>query len=100
MSYDPQPGMRVVCVRDDWEFTAATLPVRGRVYTIKTVGTGIFNRGCVYRGPYLGFQECPGANGGRPEFHAKCFKPLDETRLDVFRQHLTKAPGPRERVSA
>lgn len=42
MSYDPQPGMRVVCVRDDWEFTAATLPVRGKVYTIKTVGTGDF----------------------------------------------------------
>lgn len=100
MSYDPQPGMRVVCIDDDWVFPGPSHPLRGKVYTIKSVEVEVPFRGRVHAGPYLGFHECPGANGGRPEFHARCFKPLDETRLDVFRQHLTRAPGPRERVGA
>ncbi len=100
MSYDPQPGMRVVCIDDDWLFPAASLPVRGKVYTIKTVGTNFFKRGHFCLGPYLGFYECNGNYDGNPEFFWDRFKPLDETRLDVFRQHLTKAPGLRERVGA
>lgn len=98
MSYDPQPGMRVVCICDDWPPNASSPPVRGKVYTIKSVGVDILVFGRVYGGPYLGFHECNGNYDGNPEFLWDRFKPLDETRLDVFRQHLTKAPGPRERV--
>ncbi|MVB00081.1 hypothetical protein GN330_22810 [Nitratireductor sp. CAU 1489] len=100
MSYDPQPGMRVVCIRDDWGQPCQYHPERGKVYTIKSVEADEMVGDIVYIGTYLGFDECPVESGGEPMFHSKCFKPLDETRLDVFRRHLNTVPGPWERVGA
>lgn len=101
MSYDPVPGMRVVCILDnvtDWErqIPSVTFPQRGAVYTIREVPIP----------DYLRLVEITNAPAPppfiavEPYFFYLAFKPLDERRLDVFREALKKAPAPRERVEA
>lgn len=96
---DYQPGRRVVCVAD-WSGTLAVdictvLPVKGRVYTIRatSVADGLREKNILglrfvefqsftkEGSPYL-------ARDGEWWWQAFGFRPLDETRLDVFRKML------------
>lgn len=102
---DYQVGRRVVCVEDfnDAADFCSVIPKIGRVYTIRDASMGfnfcgveVFSLkfdefssfgiwGAEYQPPY-----------GEWSFQARCFKPLDERRLDQFRQMLTKIPSPWE----
>jgi hypothetical protein len=97
---DYQVGRRVVCIKAKWwgnpvcRANAARgfdFPRVGIVYTICLVEP--------FRGGiYLGFQELPTPKKNFDMFAAECFRPLDERRLDQFRQLLT--PAPKVRASA
>lgn len=89
-----QPGMRCVCVNA----AKSKSLVEGRVYTVLEVmkhegfssiaENWSFGIRLVEVAPSEGFEAfCPSR-----------FRPLSETRLDQFRQHL--APQPREKVLA
>ncbi len=104
-------GMRCVCVR---EYPSVPLipdlrlARKGRVYTVRAVVSGdaglgpclylceisnahLVGRVVQYWGERLGLW-------AEPAFEASFFRPLVETRLDQFRQHL--APAPRETEDA
>lgn len=91
-------GKRVVCIgTSSWDPTCATvLPVKGRIYTIRQVEphfsklTGETTLGLRFEE----FVSRPIGAGRRLTildewfFEHDAFKPVDESRLDVFRQHL------------
>ncbi|MUZ80760.1 hypothetical protein GOZ93_00720 [Agrobacterium vitis] len=100
---DYQPGRRVVCVVDFSKSRSfcSIIPEKGRVYTIRAAEMGDCSDGEVVL--CLTFVEF--VSLGVPTskyqplesewfFTARHFKPLDERRLDQFRQHLTKTPAP------
>lgn len=88
-----QPGMRCVCVDDSAWFKGigALLnpPMRGKIYTVARIDTFGFLL-------VLSLIEYPDDNDGPSWWERRFFRPLSETRLDQFRQHL--APQPREEV--
>jgi hypothetical protein len=90
--------MRVVCIYDDWDKLCQYHPVRGKVYTIKSAVSDYAANGFIYAGVYVELDGVRMPGAVQTFWRASFFKPLDETRLDVFRQHLTKAHSPRERV--
>ena len=92
------PGQLVICVRTPGNPQGEVVPRKGTVYTIREayrypdrrVGVRlreIVNEPRRYR---------QGTHEGR--FLADCFRPLDDTKLDVFRAVLTDAPKDRETV--
>lgn len=92
MDWEPRVGMRVVCLNN----VGAAMLSNGAVYTV----SGVYEKGG--RSEYLGhgnfgvlLQEVkvpPRMDG----FHPARFRPLDERRLDVFREML--APTPKQPV--
>ncbi|RWH31628.1 hypothetical protein [Mesorhizobium sp.] len=94
---DYRIGQFVACIDDKLKFTGQTpdgmvLPRKGNVYRIRTVEAFrvpdgrslLFLRFDEIRNP-----EYPSSIGPyEPVFDARAFKPLDEQRLDVFRQHF------------
>jgi len=90
------PGQRVVCVDDVFpprKNKAEIYPIRGAVYTVRDTicdhrGLAIFlveitNKPAKYK---QGVREMG--------FFAHRFRPLDERRLDIFRDHLNRVPSP------
>lgn len=108
MSWDFKPGMRVVCIDDqfdDFTITVAlkygvTLAKKGVVYTLRAVF--IDDHYCApanlrilleeIRNPDLPFID----GDAEADFPAKRFRPLDESRLDVFRNLLVGLPKEEE----
>lgn len=102
---DYQVGRRVVCITDNgyWRQHCSVWPFFGRVYTIKASRIGLNEHGEELLGLRFEEFESYSISDFRPEdgywwFPAKAFRPLDERRLDQFRQMLT--PTPKEMVSA
>lgn len=95
---DYQPGRRVVCVADFSILLrryCTAVPQKGRIYTIREALLEASHSKAQTLG--LRFEEfsafgLPGAplpiTDGEVAFEASCFRPLDETRLDVFRRML------------
>lgn len=80
-------GQHVVCVEDE-ETGWAPCAIKGCVYTIVeliAVGDGECN---------LQFAELyyDGDEKFYPGFRAECFRPLSESRLEIFRQMLVDPP--------
>ncbi|MFC6487334.1 hypothetical protein [Nitratireductor sp. GCM10026969] len=109
MSYDLVPGMRVVCVNseDHRRYGDEIMPEVGVVYTIRMAGLDEIDGNSLLRLREIINEErlywC--AALGRhvflePCFDAEWFRPLDERRLDVFREALKKAPDPKVREEA
>lgn len=111
MSWDFKPGMRVVLIRPytspDYLITAdaygLTLPREGVVYTIR----GVFPPQPVADGsgsalPLLLNEivnpavEYPDGKVSEPSWASTRFRPVDETRLDVFRNLLVDLPKEEE----
>lgn len=100
---DYQVGRRVVCIRDSsehWRLHCSIWPVLGRVYTIKASRMGANEHGEELLGLRFEEFESYSISEFRPEdgywwFPARSFRPLDERRLDQFRQLLTPAPKAR-----
>lgn len=101
MSYQPAIGMRVVCIDQAPACALAKnpdvrFPEKGTVYTVSEVDA--------FPELYIGLaeleQEITLADGraARPLWWYLHFRPLDERRIDVFRQML--APAPQEMVPA
>jgi len=94
-----KPGMRCVCVDDKWPSCEANPLKKGIVYTVR--GTAMeFGVNHIEVGVSLcltleGVAHPIQAGWG---FDCRRFRPLSETRLDQFRQHL--APVDRERADA
>ena len=107
MSWEFRPGMRVVCINDSYtpEGRLALAihniqkPKKGRVYTIRDVMSEPIQGHLVVRLVEIVNAPAPYINSDiiEPFYLAKRFRPLDEKRLDVFRQHLV--PAPRERAT-
>lgn len=106
MSWEFKPGMRVVCVNDDFGADAPavstrlgiTLPTKGTVYTLREVVkcgccTHLNVRLAEIRNPIIRMLD-----GGQdePAFGDFRFRPLDESRLDVFRNLLVDLPKEEE----
>ncbi|WP_062206759.1 hypothetical protein [Aureimonas sp. AU12] len=105
-----QPGMRCVCVSAGRVLYDLPLkrPVKGNVYTVRAVDTcaltgaasllldELDNRDCIER--VVRIQGQAYRLGVEPAYLASLFRPLSETRLDQFRQHL--APTPRRKADA
>lgn len=102
--YEPVVGMLVQGIDDEWGVQKANCPVRGLIYRVAAVEADITLSGplgrTLWRGIWIGVVEATGYRNHAPEFSATCFKPVDPKRLDVFRAHLTKAPGPWVREGA
>ncbi len=84
------PGMRVLCIRDDWfgQAFGEALPVQGVIYTVREV----IDHDDV---PHIRLNEIvnPEIVGlGEVMFYLSFFKPLDEPGLDILRQ-LAKFPS-------
>lgn len=102
---DYQVGRRVVCLVDHsgWRHACSVVPDKGRIYTVRAALIGHNSAGQEMLG--LFFQEFVAdrigefaGQGGEWAFAAHDFRPLEEGRLDQFRQLLT--PTPKERVPA
>lgn len=101
-----QVGRRVVCITEYTPYVAticSAVPVKGRVYTIRSLEMGNNQTGELVLG--LQFEEFESYRigdfadiGGTWHFRAVDFRPLDENRLDQFRLFL--APAPKEGVPA
>ncbi|WP_377299644.1 hypothetical protein [Rhizobium sp. SGZ-381] len=100
-------GKRVVCVvpYDYARKYCTVVPVKGTIYTIKATSMGENWNGEIILGlrfseieaftaPHCGVE----ARDGYWWWRAMDFKPVDETRLDQFRKHLTSTPWQRELV--
>lgn len=89
---DAYVGQRVVCIADGWpqayRVIGLILPRKGTVYTVRHVE--VYD-GCV--GVHLSeIKNRPRPSDGRETlFDAHAFKPVDESRLDVFRSMLKNA---------
>lgn len=86
------PGQRVVCVDDIGQKPICTV-VKGRVYTVAEyfVTDWRFDRPDM---PAIRLEEFvyPVSPLGSAAHSATRFRPLDESRLDVFRAHLVTPP--------
>jgi hypothetical protein len=95
-----QVGRRVVCITEfhgDWALVCSAMPAKGRIYTIRAVTLGENSAGETRVG--LRFEEFEahrlGAfaqSGDEWSFAATDFRPVDEARLEQFRQFLASAP--------
>jgi hypothetical protein len=100
MSWEFKPGVRVVCVFDDWPpgfkeqeqlRHGSAFPVKGRVYTLRDVVISEDTRELLVRlveivnPPVVILWD---GSIGEPLWGAFRFRPLDESRLDVFRNLL------------
>lgn len=107
---DYQVGRRVVCIEvtKDWPpgirfLQAPPVPELGKVYTISDQKVGLL-RGelCLSLQEFgtvvVSFLDRGELCTGVVMYEAKCFRPLDENRLDQFRKLL--APAPKDRVPA
>lgn len=106
MSWELKAGMRVVCI--DGKFTdfvhrlapvlGVKLPVKGTVYTLRYVGIDLADGipGCLL--VEIVNPQVPYTNGAvhEPFWGLSRFRPLDETRLDVFRNLLVDLPKEEE----
>lgn len=100
-----QAGRRVVCITEYGGYRAticSVLPVKGQVYTIRALGIGENEAGETIAGlRFVEFQSLRigdfADTGEEWWFVTKDFRPLDEGRLDQFRQHLV--PVSKEGVS-
>jgi len=105
------PGQHVICINDDWsgdgfdlsELAGIDLPKKGLVYTVEHTEpplTGV--QFIVYLEefslPEVTISTEDGEISGIPGFGADHFRPLDETRLDIFRAHLAPSPKQKERA--
>lgn len=101
-------GQLVVCVRDDgfpnketMRQRGAEFPVRGRIYTMRDLyasdrGGLLCCRLVEITNPTLSVL-C-GCYGAEPGFSVSRFRPVVDSRLDVFREMLVRPPT--ERVDA
>lgn len=94
---DAYVGQHVVCVDDDWGGYAdqavtmgCRLPEKPRVYTIRQIAECIDGVG--FRLIEIVNPKVARYGKEEPTFCASQFKPLDESRLDVFRRMLKDAP--------
>jgi hypothetical protein len=92
-------GQLVICIKDTSSVAAAypdyIMPQKGFVYTVRQVhfdcegidsnnlGTGIL---------LFEIHNKPFDEGGEPAFDALSFRPIDEARIDRFRQMLVTPP--------
>lgn len=90
-----EAGKRVVCISDGegWRGICSVVPRKGRIYTIRAAEMGENVAGEVKLGlqfvEFASFRIGQFAHfGGEWFFSATDFKPIDESRIDVFRQHL------------
>lgn len=102
MDYDPQPGMLVACINDDWPIGESPL-TRGRVYEVAAVGVmlglsigptsiGMDQVAIQLVGVTHPQQEKATRNGDFVGFDPLRFRPVRDDALDVFREALNKAP--------
>lgn len=106
MTWDIRPGMRVVCVDDQWPpvvlahaaLFGSVFPTKGRVYTVREAlmwAETVCLRLVEIHNPDVTFFDDAG-NPVEPAFKAARFRPLDEARLDVFRNLLVDLPQEEE----
>lgn len=105
-----QPGMRCVCIKQVSDEARDAIPEgiwpdKGGVYTVREVRDDKKPSGGltvllheIDNSHLIGRQFKYGFGHAEPGFPETGFRPLSETRLDQFRQHL--APQPREEVPA
>lgn len=108
MSWEFKPGMRVVCISDEWMpgfkeqeqlRHGSDFPVRGCVYTLRDViiaedtGDLLVRLVEIINSPVVILWD---GSIGEPLWGAFRFRPLDETRLDVFRNLLVDLPKEEE----
>lgn len=107
MSWEYQPGMRVVCIDDVWppfiqaeqRLGRCNFPEKGRVYTLREVfiapevGVVVVRLREINNPPVAVFGD---GSLGEPCWGAHRFRPLDESRLDVFRDLLVDLPKEEE----
>lgn len=108
MSWKFKPGMRVVCVSDEWMpgfkeqeqlRHGSAFPVKGRVYTLRDViisedtGELLVRLVEIVNPPVVILWD---GTIGEPLWGAFRFRPLDENRLDVFRDLLVDLPKEEE----
>lgn len=91
-------GQRVVCVDDsNWSDDHIKHPIKGRIYTIREIDTiggidGFWLEEII--NPIKTY--CDGVC--EAGFKRERFKPLDEKRLDIFREMLTVKKREKEKV--
>lgn len=96
-----KPGMFALCVVDapsHWAAVqfAASYPKKGEVVTVRAVN--VWPASIKLRFEEHWNEQLRREGDIEPGFSASWFRPLSETRLDIFRQHL--APVDRERADA
>lgn len=109
MAYDPVPGMRVVCIlkpdRMAWEgcderdIELLNSIQIGAVYTIREVLV-VQRHICVRLEEIVAEPRLTWLGMFELAWDANCFRPLDERRLDVFREALKRAPAPHVKEDA
>lgn len=92
-------GQLVICVRDDIQRPFdETTPRKGVVYTVRELVQHAEDRVGVKLVEIINAPQFY-ANGCREcSFTSEAFRPLDDSRLDVFRKALTDAPVDMEPV--
>lgn len=95
-------GQRVVCVEDQPKpgtiWSPGTAPEKGRVYTIARVFTHPSTDGLLVELVEIRRSDATERQWGHRGYGAYRFRPLDERRLDIFREMLVTPP--KEPVSA
>ena len=92
------PGLLVVCVDDrNWlnPYSISAHPVKGRVYTIRTIDPD--RGGMVRLEEIINPPEDHGWGFFEGRFLASRFRPVDDTKLEVFRK-IAASPKDRIRV--
>lgn len=94
-------GKRVVCIctGESWIAACTIVPQQNKIYTIKATRIGLTVRGETVLGlRFEEFESYSATEEYEPEdgywwFAAPDFRPVDERRLDVFRQLLKTVPA-------
>lgn len=93
-----QHVIRVVPFNAD-ESLGEAVPVVGRVYTVRAIRRNEDNRLGILLEEIVNEPRQYREGLGEKHFAASRFRPLDDTRLAVFRQHLATKPADVEPVS-
>ena len=101
-------GQHVVCIWDAWgrshpKLAGVVWPVKGQVYTVREIRliesrevTGLALWFMEISNPVVKFKNV--AEPMEVGFAARRFRPLNESRLDIFRAHLAPSPKQKERT--
>jgi hypothetical protein len=95
-------GQLVQCVESFQSVPGITVPLKGRIYTIREILTEGSESGFrlfeIVNAPYRCWAPIRGVVTEEVVFVADHFRPLSDDRLAIFRQHL--APSPTDKVDA